>query len=402
MGFLSKILGGDEAKTSSKNTIDPYAPTKEATDALAAGLIPAYEESKRVIDEGTPGDFVADLTGDQLAAMDSLITGEFLQPSISASQGMIGQGQNVFNQGLAGLTDIASGANQIGVDQDIFDQFYNEDLLQGQIDAIGSDISRTFQEQDLTGIDRRFQSLGGAGSSRAGVAEGIAQRGREEQLGNAANTLRSNMFNQANQAALGTSAQRQQSQQSALQNLLGTGMGQQQFGIGSAATLGQQGAENALNASTIGQQQSQAEIQGLLEKLKLDASLPFLPLQNLQGVTMPLATSFGETTGTGTTKQDQGILGKVAPIAGAVGSIFSDRRLKTKVTQLGEVFGLPYYKWEWSDTALEFVGDQVPYGWMAQEVQAKYPSAVSTNDNGYLQIDKDEFIKEIDKEMANV
>lgn len=400
MGFFNKILGGGEAKGSSSQTKNPYAPTKEASDLLIGDMIPAYDQSRQAIAGGSPEQFVAGFNPEQQAAMQNLIDSKWLQPGMDAAQGMIGQGQGMVNTGVAGWGDIASGANQIGVDQDIYDSFYNEDLITGQLDAIGSDINRNLNERDLLNIDRKFSGIGGSGSSRAGIAEGVAIRGAQDQMGDISAQIRTNAHQKANQAALATSAQRQQAQANAFNNLLGSGMGMQQYGIGTGAALGQQGATNALNASTLEQQQRQAEIQGQLEKMQWDSQMPFMPINQANQALMPWASGFGTSSGTSKQDDNQGLLGKLAPYAGLAASFMSDKRLKTNIKQLGEVFGLPYYKWDWTDEAKEIVGDQGTFGWIAQEVQTKYPEAVSTNEHGFLQINTSAFLKALDKEMA--
>jgi hypothetical protein len=55
------------------------------------------------------------------------------------------------------------------------------------------------------------------------------------------------------------------------------------------------------------------------------------------------------------------------------------------VDQLSMINGMHY---EWNDTMKELTGTEgSEYGVIAQEVQAVFPDAVTTGDDGYLQVD---------------
>lgn len=67
--------------------------------------------------------------------------------------------------------------------------------------------------------------------------------------------------------------------------------------------------------------------------------------------------------------------------------MFSDRRLKTNIVEVGERNGLPWYTWEWNDAAndIGLVGNDE--GHIADEVKVKYPEAVTVDDEtGYEQV----------------
>lgn len=75
------------------------------------------------------------------------------------------------------------------------------------------------------------------------------------------------------------------------------------------------------------------------------------------------------------TQQSQNILGALSTAAG----FFSDRRLKTDIKKIGTLGNVNLYEWVWKATGLK---DQ---GFMADEIQSKYPDLVS-NVNGYLTV----------------
>ena len=74
---------------------------------------------------------------------------------------------------------------------------------------------------------------------------------------------------------------------------------------------------------------------------------------------------------------------------GALGQYFgaaaaSDKRLKKNIRKVGEHNGINFYTWEWADKR---VAHHVPYGVIAQEIQAIKPEIVSTHPDGYLMVD---------------
>lgn len=74
-------------------------------------------------------------------------------------------------------------------------------------------------------------------------------------------------------------------------------------------------------------------------------------------------------------------------LAGMAASLFSDERLKTNINKIGEKNGLPFYEWEWNETAKEKFGlEGKEQGHMATDVELKYPDAVNIKD-GYRFVD---------------
>lgn len=74
-------------------------------------------------------------------------------------------------------------------------------------------------------------------------------------------------------------------------------------------------------------------------------------------------------------------------LGGGIGALYSDVRLKDKVTHIGDDGVLKLYAWKWNDKAKELGVDWQPdVGFIAQEVQEIYPEAVVERD-GYLAID---------------
>lgn len=66
----------------------------------------------------------------------------------------------------------------------------------------------------------------------------------------------------------------------------------------------------------------------------------------------------------------------------------SDKKLKTNIRKVGQLAsGLNTYFWDWTEEAKKLVGNQMTFGVIAQEAIEVFPEAISTDSNGYLQVD---------------
>ena len=105
--------------------------------------------------------------------------------------------------------------------------------------------------------------------------------------------------------------------------------------------------------------------------------------QNVSGI-------FGQQAniiGAGQQAQQQSKSNLIGTAAGLAAAFFSDIRLKENIRKVGELdSGLGLYTWDWTDEALEFVGDQVAEGVLANEVMTVFPDAV-TDVGGFLTVD---------------
>lgn len=69
------------------------------------------------------------------------------------------------------------------------------------------------------------------------------------------------------------------------------------------------------------------------------------------------------------------------------GGVFSDRRLKDGLVKVGEVAGIGVYEWRWNSDA-ELLGlSGNAWGFIADEVAAMYPDAVTIDESGYHRVD---------------
>ena len=179
-----------------------------------------------------------------------------------AEEGVLQGGANA--QGNAGMYGQygQAGANMLGQ----YANPGNNPYLQQQIGQLGTNIGQNLQRNILPGINQGFAGAQQRGSSRHGIAQGLALQGAQQQFQEGATGLYSNAYNQGQQAAnqLAQYGQQGKYQQGAL--------AQQNYN-----TLGQLGATNA----QIGQNQFNAQF------------TPFQIGQQVIGAPSLLSNSYG-------------------------------------------------------------------------------------------------------------
>lgn len=84
---------------------------------------------------------------------------------------------------------------QVGIDMNQVNSFMDNDVLNGQIDAVTRDIGRNLHENTLTGIASNSVGTGNTGSSRRSVKEAIAERGAADRIADVSAGMRYNAYN---------------------------------------------------------------------------------------------------------------------------------------------------------------------------------------------------------------
>lgn len=111
-----------------------------------------------------------------------------------SGMGMLGQTGNYMDS--LGAYGAAAGADNTASNIKNAGMYADNPYLSGQIDAATRDVGRNLYENTMPGIDRAAVGSGNINSSRAGVAEGIAMRGAQDQAGDIAANMRGNAYNQ--------------------------------------------------------------------------------------------------------------------------------------------------------------------------------------------------------------
>lgn len=286
--------------------------------------------------------------------------------------------QSIFNASSGDPTgQILSNANQ----------YANNPYINGLIDASSRDITRNLYENQIPGINRAASGTGNINSSRAGVQQGIAERGAGDRLADLSSSIRSQFFGQGLNMAQNQYNQNLSNMLSANNGLLNAG----NYGM-NLMNAGQQYAGNAFNqgntAGTLFQAQNQNELDA--NKAVFDESMAnrLAALQALSGI----AGNTQAKTSAGVVQQPSIISQLAGAAAAGIGaySKSSDIRTKENIKKIGVLpSGLNVYEYEYKP---EFKND--PYaghgkfiGVMAQEVKEIIPDAIITRSDGYMMVD---------------
>lgn len=200
MGLWEDLFSNEQSAST-----EPWAPAgQRMRDSLLPYLDQLFEQGPL---QAYEGDMVADLTPEQQIALGQL-TG------YGAPGGM---GERLADTALGGITDLldlggtgrgalenylsAGSSDDIyrsGPDMGLVDRLINDQVVNDQITAATRPIERQLMERALPGIAQEFGgSATNLGSSRRGVAEGIATRGAIESAQDVAARIRASALDRA-------------------------------------------------------------------------------------------------------------------------------------------------------------------------------------------------------------
>lgn len=235
---------------------------------------------------------------------------------------------------------------------------YTNPALRSAMSTMNSDITNQ--------INSQFAAAGRPAGTNADSAQALARglsQGEGGLLANEFNTLTSNQMGAAGQLtgmAGSTAGGITGQQQVPLQNAV-TGMG----AAGSIPGLSTMPGQTQLMAAN------------------LQAGLPLMNLQGVEGLTLPIAGMGATSTGSGTsTTQQQSPWWTTALGAGlTAASLFSDERLKEDIEPVGMLYDeTPVFSYRYK-------GDPTPrIGLMAQDIETRRPDAV-TEIGGFKAVD---------------
>lgn len=382
MGSLFK-----PSKQTTTTTSTPWGPQGQQLQNVFGDAQGIYDSQK-----GTPfyqGDLYAGmdpLTDQGIQANASYATGAGADAAsnvLNSGQSLLGAGQ----QGLSAYNALYGAATTDPTQSNITSagQYADNPYMSGMIDAASRDVTRNLYENQIPGLNEAATGSGNMNSSRAGVAQGIMERGAADRIGDISAAMRGQAYSQglglaegartSNMGFLGQAA-------GGYGSVYGQGLGataqgnDMTYGNNNALISGgqlyqqdQQGQDNADFAQWQGQDQRQNDL-----------------LNRYYGIVG--ANNWGGT-GTGTQPGPspfQSILGGAATAAGTY-MAFSDPRLKDCVVKIGaHRSGVPLYSFVYrQDMGLDLPrGPQV--GVMATDVAKARRDAIGVKD-GYLQVD---------------
>ncbi|WP_424140017.1 hypothetical protein [Roseomonas chloroacetimidivorans] len=164
--------------------------------------------------------------------------------SLNAMNSATSYGQNAQSIYSAAMTDPTQ-ANIAAANS-----YMDNDVINGQIDAVNRDVSRNLNENTLPTLNMAASAGGNLNSSRAGAAEAVAQRGASDQMADNAAQIRSSAYQ--NGLAL--------AEQARTSNLNAATVANNQTG-----NLANMGFTNTLGGMNFGENQRQSDIKAMLE-----------------------------------------------------------------------------------------------------------------------------------------
>lgn len=227
--------GNSNVAQNTSSNVDPWAPQ-------AGALEKAFAEAQRIYGLGSqaqaPTDFTAQMSPEQIASFHQMVSqGSNLgipqgQAALSTQLGQAGAGgvTGALN-GLNGYNPSASNNTQSQIDA--ANRYVSGQDIDGQVRNAMLNATQTARDVTLPGIAMNASNSGNTNSSRAGIAEGMVQRGLAQQSADLGATLRNSAFQTGLDRAQQTSNNN---------NQLGLG------GLTAQGTLGTAAAGAGLNA----------------------------------------------------------------------------------------------------------------------------------------------------------
>jgi hypothetical protein len=284
------------------------------------------------------GDLVAGLTPTQRQGI----------ANVNAAQGMalpaIQQGMQYTQQAAKGITP------------QLYERFYSP-YVRDVADATQANLLESGAQQ-MSSLKGGAINAGAFGGDRGGVAQ--AEMARQQQLANAMSM--SNIYNQGYGQAMGLAGQQVANRGAMGQQLAALGAGAQ----GSVL----QGAQAQMAAGAQQQATKQAELQAAYQQWMQKQAYPYQQAQFFANIAQGLGAGAGGTSST--TAPAPNMYSQIFGGLGAIGSIFSDKRLKENIQAVGKLNdGQTIYRYN-------FKGDpKTQIGLLAQEVEETKPDAVT-------------------------
>lgn len=261
---------------------------------------------------------------------------------------------NAYNQSIGNFASMA-GQDPTQANIAAATAYANNPATDGMIDAASRDVTRNLYENEIPGINRAGTASGNINSSRAGVAQGIAERGAGDRVADISSSIRG----QAYDRGLGLAEQSRGTNLSAMGQTAGLygqqlGMGVDALQAGNSMTQGNMG--NAIDASKLYQNDQQGQLDAKYAKWQGNDTRQTDLLNRYYGTIG--ASNWGGTT---VQKSTPSIAGTVMGLA-STAAAFSDPRLKENVQKIAEMedgLGVYTYDYIWGEPSVGVMADEV-------------------------------------------
>lgn len=373
---------GSKQPSNTSQTTNPWKPAEDSLKNILANAGQLFDQTGGINAEWVDKE-IADLTPELQTTIRDMVSQEGFQDLAKQIQSGAVSGMEGISQANNLLYQTAKGENGVtGADLNaLAKELYQSDRVQSQVDTLGKNV-REQLAGETQAINQRAIAAGGMGSSRAGVAEGVAQGKAAEAIAQGSAAIQNEAMGSALNQALATLQQNQSTKASAA-NALGSLGIQSGSLMGSTSSIINQGLENALKGSSVLQSYEQSKLDNQWANAMGAQTAGWDNLYRYLNAAGTIAGFGAASTYSSPSSSYLGQAGQgaVAGFAsGAASSMLSDKRLKDNIIELAPVSegiyeGQPVpipalYEWEWNAKGLELAGDQsfVNIGAIAQEL----------------------------------
>jgi hypothetical protein len=270
---------GSSQETQSNSKTDPWAPQAAAlTDAFGKAQT-AYGQASQA---KAPTDFVAQFTPDQLNVFKSMM-GYGMNTSTAgttaAGNTLQQDGTNATSGALTGLSNFdPTKQNNKNADGQNIDAQVNNAMLNAR---------QTARDVTMPGIEQNAAISGNTNSSRAGIAQGMVERGLAQQSADLGASLRGQAYKDGLSLASNTAQSNNQASLGALSGAANAGTNAANSGVNAstAAINNQTGLYGLAGTGATGQQQAnQANLDNQAAQFQSGTQSPYAALNGLMGI----------------------------------------------------------------------------------------------------------------------
>ena len=395
---MGKIFGGGSSKQTTTTNVnnDPWSQAQPYLKDILSQADKLFDQNG-----GINQDFIdkkiSALTPEMQSAVKGLINNEGLKGNLDSAAAAAKSGNSAIGTANQNLTSLAGKKT---TSADIVNEakgLYDNDTVNSQINKLGTDV-RDQLGKNLQINNQNATQTGNMGSSRAGVAQGVATGKAAQAIADGSAAIQNDARTKAYNMASDTLNQNTTNQLSANGKLasLGLGSGNLQSSLNSGYN---QALQNKLTGAGITQNQAQNVLNNDWFNAVGQQNQGWDNLGKLSGITTAIGNGGGTSGGTSTTSGGSGgglfnnILGMGSTIAG-MGNAFgwwggSDTSLKTNVKKIGkDEQGNARYEWEWNKAANKQGLKGKSKGVLAQQVAKDKPKAVARDaKSGKMKVD---------------
>lgn len=382
---MGKLMGGGSSSSQTTES-NPWGPAQDVLKKILADAGSIYDAQG-----GLNGNWIdkelADLTPEMQEAVKGMLGSDAMKNTVnqinqSAQQGMSGIGQ---------ATGILGGLANQGITSEDINKMAGELYDQDTVDRQTGELTKNVQaglEKNVQSINQSASGSGNMGSSRAGVAEGVAIGEASDAIASGSAAIQNAASDKALQGALGTLAGNQSTALGAAGQLGSLGLGSGNLMSGTLG--GQQNIlQNALTGAGILQGQAQGQLDNKWFNQTGQANAGWDNLSKYLGMAGSIGGMGGsQTTTGGNSGSSTNTMVGAGAILGGLGQMgFSDMSMKKKIKK--KKGSKDEYEWEWNKSADKAVGKKgKEKGKLAQALLKDNPEAVAKDKkSGKLMVD---------------